>query len=60
MQMLIASTCDAGIRSLVAPIRKTFNEVLNRRLSVQWENTTSKQSTSLEKKKRFTIDLPAK
>lgn len=33
MQMLIAFTHDKGSVSLVAPIRGSFNEVLNRRLS---------------------------
>lgn len=33
MQMLIAFTHDAGSVSRVAPIRGSFNEVLNRRLS---------------------------
>lgn len=55
MQMLIAFTHDAGSISPVAPIRGSFNEVLNRRLSYSVarprENSgTGKGSTSQENK----------
>lgn len=54
MQMLIAFTHDAGSVSPVAPIRGSFNEVLNRRLSYSGacpqERPTKKHFTGKGKK----------
>lgn len=53
MQMLIAFTHDAGSISPVAPIRGSFNEVLNRRLSYSVacpQEDSAKESTSRENK----------
>lgn len=61
MQMLIAFTHDAGSISPVAPIRGSFNEVLNRRLSysvVCPQEYTAKKA--LHRKARSPIDCHAK
>lgn len=61
MQMLIAFTHDAGSISPVAPIRGSFNEVLNRRLSYSvacpQEDAAKK---ALNRETRSSIDCHAK
>lgn len=62
MQMLIAFTHDAGSISPVAPIRGSFNEVLNRRLSysVACPQEDSGKKKALHRKTRSSIDRHAK
>ncbi len=61
MQMLIAFTHDAGSISPVAPIRGSFNEVLNRRLSYSVARPQEDEAKkALHRKTRSAIDRHAK
>lgn len=56
--MLIAFTHDAGSISLVAPIRGTFNEVLNRRIFLQCGPSSGRKKRKKEKQGPLLIAAP--
>lgn len=59
MQMLIAFTHDAGSISPVAPIRGTFNEVLNRRLFLQCGSSSGSDKKKKKKEKQGPLLIAA-